>query len=198
MTPVTREPAPPANHLRLRSMRVRPALALLAVAVIAAAGTASSAAGRRFYTDDPLLREPESQDASGVAAWDIDLLVDLAINLFATPGDKARDVRAGNVNTIDEVPDSNWFTNRIGSRPVTVDQAVNGPLVNPGPAPGRWTVTAPKRSGFAPGFTMRDSTDALWFVSFDADGLSRSGERRGAWSRTRSSGRSATGRSRTI
>ena len=29
---------------------------------------------------------------------------------------------------------------------------------------------SPKLAGFAPGFTMRDSRDELWFVSFDAAG----------------------------
>ena len=50
-------------------------------------------------------------------AWDIDLIVDLATNLFGTPGDPTPDVRAQNINTIDEVPDSNWFTNRILAQP---------------------------------------------------------------------------------
>ena len=155
----------------MRRARLRSIYLLLTLATAVVAGDMGSAAGRRFFNDDPIQREPESQDASKVAPWDIDLVVDLTLNLFARMGDKTPNVRAGNINTIDEVPDSNWFTNRIGSRPLTVDQAVNGPLVNPGPAPGRWTVTAPKRTGFAPGFTMRDATDALWFVSFDADGF---------------------------
>jgi hypothetical protein len=89
------------------------AIAAVLVSALLAAG-AGSANGRRFYDDDPIAREPESQDASGVAEWDIELLVDFLINLFARPGDKQRDVRAGNVNTVDEVPDSSWFTNRIG------------------------------------------------------------------------------------
>ena len=49
--------------------------------------------------------------------WDIDLFIDLAINLFGRPGDSTPDVRARNVNTIDEVPDSSWFTNRILGAP---------------------------------------------------------------------------------
>jgi hypothetical protein len=130
----------------------------------------SSANGRRFFDDDPLSREPDSQDASGVQEWDIELLVDLAMNLFGQPGDRTSDVRAGNVNTIDEVPDSSWFTNRIGSRLVSIEEATTGLLVGSGPAPGRWTVIAPKRSGVAPGFTARDSAGTLWFVSFDAAG----------------------------
>jgi hypothetical protein len=142
-------------------------IALLSVV----AGVAPQAQGRKFYDDDPLMREPETQNAAGVQSWDINLIIDLTINLFAPPGDKTPNVRARNINTIDEVPDSNWFTNRIGSKPITVDQAVNGIFTDPAPAPGRFQVVGPKAAGFAPGFTMRDSTNTLWFVSFDAKGF---------------------------
>ena len=36
-------------------------------------------------------------------------------NLFVTSGYKPSGTRAKNINTIDEVPDSSWFTNRIGT-----------------------------------------------------------------------------------
>jgi hypothetical protein len=132
--------------------------------------TTTSAATSRFLSDDPLTREPETQDAAGVKEWEIDLIIDLAINLFARPGDGATNVRAKNVNTIDEVPDSNWFTNRIVQRPIAIDELQRGPLTGPGPTPGRWRVVAPKLAGFAPGFTMVDARGERWFVSFDAAG----------------------------
>ena len=124
----------------------------------------------RFHADDPLAREPETQDASNVQPWSIDLFWDLALNLFGKPGDPAFDVKARNVNTLDEVPDSNWFTNRIGVRAVSIEEAAHGPLGNGAPAAGRWSVTRAKEAGVAPGFTMRDAKGELWFVSFDAKG----------------------------
>jgi hypothetical protein len=129
-----------------------------------------SGAQRRFFDDDPLSREPETQDASKVKEWEIDLFIDLATNLFARPGDPTPDVRAKNINTIDEVPDSSWFTNRVLARPVTLEEVSRGPLTGSGPAPGPWSVVSRKLAGFAPGFTMRDSRNELWFVSFDAAG----------------------------
>ena len=129
-----------------------------------------SGAGRRFFGDDPIASEPETENASGVQAWDIDLFVDLTINLFGHPGDRETNVRARNINTIDEVPDSSWFTNRVLARPLSAAELARGPSTGNGPAPGQWTVTAPKTSGFAPGFTMRDSRGDMWFVSFDAAG----------------------------
>jgi hypothetical protein len=125
--------------------------------------------GPAFHTDDPLSREPETQDASKVKEWDIDLFIDLAINLFGEPGEKPG-ARAGNVNTIDEVPDSSWFTNRILARPVTIEEALRASAVGSGVAAGPWTVVADKESGFAPGFTIQDAAGETWFISFDARG----------------------------
>ena len=70
----------------------------LAISMTFAALTLALAAGikgqsPRFFADDPLATEPETQDAATVAEIDIDLFVDLAINLFSRPGDH-RDVRA--------------------------------------------------------------------------------------------------------
>ena len=104
-------------------------------------------------------------------AWDIDLALDLAANLFGRPGDKTPDVRAQNVNTIDEVPDSSWFTNRIGARPLSIEDAVRGPLRSNGPVPEGWTVTRAKEAGMSPGFTMQDAAGETWFVSFDPSGF---------------------------
>ena len=41
----------------------------------------------KFMSDDPLQREPDTQDASKVQEWDIGLLADLTMNLFTRPGD---------------------------------------------------------------------------------------------------------------
>jgi len=144
---------------------------IIALAVFAAAlAAAPSGTTRRFFDDDPIAREPETQDAAGVAEWEIDLTIDLATNLFGRPGDGTPDVRARNINTIDEVPDSSWFSNRILARPVTADDIARGPLAGNGPAPGKWSIVSPKQSGFAPGFTVLDSRGDRWFVSFDAAG----------------------------
>ena len=121
----------------------------------------------KFFPDDPLLQEPDSQDASDVKAWDIPLGYDLAVNLFSTPG-TVRDIRALDVNTVDEVPDSSWFTNRIGSVPISIEALQRGPVRSPGPAPGRLTVVRAKSSGVTPGFVLRDSAGVVWFVQFNA------------------------------
>jgi hypothetical protein len=152
-----------------RHRAIRSALVLLAGALVLSTASPRGATVR-FFPDDPLQREPETQDASRVQEWEIDLFWDLAENLFGRPGDPASGVRAQNINTADEVPDSNWFTNRIGARPLTVEDAVRGPVTGSGPAAGTWSVFRAKEAGFAPGFTMRDAKGETWFVSFDAEG----------------------------
>jgi hypothetical protein len=124
----------------------------------------------RFRADDPIAREPDTQDASKVAPWEIDLTFDLAYNLFGNPGDKTPNVPAQNVNTIDEVSDSSWFTNRAGARPLTKEDIELGPDTTHGPAPGKWTVVAAKSDGITPGFTIRDSRNETWFLKFDPPG----------------------------
>ena len=135
----------------------------LLVGVLAVGHTAE----QKFFSDDPLVREPETQDASGAQPWDIDLAYDLSYNLFVTARQTPSGIRAGNVNTIDEVPDSSWFTNRIGSRALTVEEVVRGPVVGPAPAHAKWTLTREKTAGAAPGFTAQDANGQTFFVSFD-------------------------------
>src|SRR5262245_32926983 len=118
------------THLRVASTVRRFCALLLLIVAVAIAG--ASGAGRKFYDDDPIAREPETQDASKVQGREIGLMYDLAPNLFGRPGDAAADVRARNINTIDEVPDSSWFTNRILARPVSLDEAARGPLQGSG------------------------------------------------------------------
>ena len=146
-----------------RNLRVVGAVTLL----VAAGAISATTAGRKFYSDDPIAREPETQDASGAEPWDIDLFYDLGYNLFVTGRKTPEDVRAQNINTIDEVPDSSWFTNRIGTRDMTEAELMRGPAAGDAPDPSMWTLTREKSSGFAPGFTARDAKGGTWFVSFD-------------------------------
>ena len=153
---------------------MRRSVALVIGLTLALALGAVRGAGPKFRADDPLMVEPETQDAAKAKPRDIDLVWDLSENLLSRPGDPTPGVRALNVNTIDEVPDSSWFTNRILARPVSAEQIARGPLEGNGPAPGPWLVTAPKSAGAAPGFRMRDSAGTTWFVSLDADGFPES------------------------
>ena len=60
----------------------------------------------RFYGDDPLPREPESQNAKAAEVSEIGNLFQMVNNLFVNPGYIPSGRRAQNINTIDELPDS--------------------------------------------------------------------------------------------
>lgn len=132
--------------------------------------TPTRAATPKFFDDDPLTHDVASQDASGVQRYESTLFWDVVSNSFARPGDPDLTKRAGNVNTIDEVPDGEWFVNRAGTVPLTADQVARAANTGDGPAPGTWTVIAAKSDGITPGFTIRDSAGATWFIKFDPPG----------------------------
>ncbi len=139
------------------------------VAVVAALGVLMSAATPRFFDDDPIWVERDTQDASGVKRLEIDLTVDLAYNVIAGFREPDR-VRAMNLNSVDEVPDSSWFTNRAGRRDLTPEDVANGPNRTDGPTAGPWTITSSKSDGVTPGFTIKDATGQRWFLKFDPPG----------------------------
>ena len=91
----------------------------------------------------------------------------MVYNLFVTSGYKPSGTRAQNINTIDEVPDSSWFTNRIGTTPITAEQIARGTNTGAPPDPSRWVLTREKASGAHPGFTARDAKGETWFLEFD-------------------------------
>jgi hypothetical protein len=152
-------------------MKTRTRLTALVGGALSLAATltiASSAATPRFYDDDPIWRDRDTQDASAMKPLEIDLLVDLSTNLIGPRSVTAG--RARNINSIDEVPDSSWYTNRAGARSLTAEEVFTGPDTSDGPEPGTWTVTASKSDGVTPGFTVKDSKGQRWFLKFDPPG----------------------------
>jgi hypothetical protein len=78
---------------------------------------------------------------------------------------------AANVNRLDEVPNSSWFTNRIGLFPTTTAEAARGPMMTEGPArTGAWTIVAAKTEGVTPGFNIEDDRRNTYVIKFDALG----------------------------
>jgi hypothetical protein len=146
-------------------MRKPVALLGLVIGVIAAAGVSTN--GPRFYDDDPIGREPESRSAAQAKPLDIGLFYEIGYNLFVTAGRQPSNTRAGNVNTIDEVPDSSWFTNRIGTETITPERLARGVNSDTAPVPEKWVLLREKSAGISPGFTARDANGETWFLQFD-------------------------------
>ena len=115
-------------------------------------------AGPRFFPDDPVWVDNDRLvDVTGAGEVELDDYYDFLENAFGTPGDRSR-LRALNVNTVDEVPDSSWFENRIGRRDIPIAELVKGPdrPVRFGTA---WTIVRGKNRGFHPGFRAVDRSD---------------------------------------
>src|SRR5688572_32443302 len=111
------------------------------VLLIAAASTvAITAQKRRFYPDDPIWREPMTQDVKSAVRYEPDLAYQTIENLFLKPGDPVLGQRARNINTVDEVPDGPYFVNRAGRVPLTAALVARAANTDAGPVPGKWTV----------------------------------------------------------
>jgi hypothetical protein len=75
---------------------------------------------------------------------------------------------AGNTNALDEVPDSTWFTNRIGTHVMTPEQVATGPTAGEHDAPVLpLRVVKAKQGGGNPGFIAEDTKGRKYLVKFD-------------------------------
>ena len=160
-----------------RTRRARPALALVAVSVVAAC----AAPERRFPLRPPLWRDtdldpvsipcpagakdaPPHQEGCAPGTYQSSLMWDGADSIVFRPLSSAFRLQRGgeaiDVNSVDEVPDSAWFTNRLGVRPVSLDElrlagCREEQLLEPDAYPdGSWTIDAGKKGGSVPGFRV--------------------------------------------
>jgi hypothetical protein len=147
-------------------MRISIASVASTLAVALVLSEAGRAAAPTFYRDDPITRDPETQDASRAQPIEISQQFDFVENTFLDAGDRTL-TRAVNVNTIDEVPDSSWFTNRAGSARWSPFDVIKGPDTGTGPAAGTWTIVSAKTEGRSPGMTIRDAAGDIYFIKFD-------------------------------
>ncbi len=80
---------------------------------------------------------------------------------------------ADNINSLDEVPNSSWFTNRHFLNRMTPVEMAIGPNKSDGPnTSGTWEIVAGKFEGVTVGFTIRDSNGDRYVIKFDPIGLS--------------------------
>src|SRR5687767_13950623 len=93
--------------------------AIVAIVIVICSTVIVGTQKRRFFPDDPIWREPMTQDVKNAARYEPDLAYQTLENLFARPGDPVTGQRAKNINTVDEVPDGPFFVNRAGRMPLT-------------------------------------------------------------------------------
>ena len=147
-----------------RSPRLLIAATVLGAGLLTLTG---SAAVPRFFPDDPIQVDDDRVfDASAATEIEGSNAYDFAEHTFFKPGDRT-DRRAANVNTVDEVPDSSWFTNRIGRRDIPIAEIVRGPNQIDIPNVDDWPIVQEKSSGLTTGYRIVDPTGHLYQVKFD-------------------------------
>jgi hypothetical protein len=141
---------------------------LIAAALILAAADAHA---RKFYDDDPLWQVPKPIKIGDAKNRKLSDLYDYFYMTFEKPGEKqlpGKLIPAGEVNTLGDVPDSTWYTNRHWKRRMSIEELVRGPgNSNPPSMDAPWRVTAAKTEGVTPGFTIKDSKGRSYQLKFD-------------------------------
>ena len=145
------------------------------LAALAAAAWFAVAAGAqqpKFFPDDPVLVDDDRLDVP-VEPVSIDLsdMFDRFAHIFADLGDP-EPTEALNVNTLDEVPDSSWFTNRHGAERLSMAALRRGPDTGDGPDTGTpWRIFRSKVGGLTPGFQIIDGRGDRYIIKFDPVGI---------------------------
>ncbi|MEI9936544.1 MAG: hypothetical protein WDO69_04895 [Pseudomonadota bacterium] len=117
----------------------------------------------RFPLSEPLRRDPDQVPLAKVPeeyyspfAWDgINQTVFRPISRFFAVDPAGRAV---NVNALDEVPDSSWFENRLGTTTLSPAEVARGACpekqLDPGAPDGSWLIDKGKDNGANPGFRI--------------------------------------------
>jgi hypothetical protein len=129
------------------------------------------ASAQKFYPDDPIWSEPNPLAATDLKARKLSDYYDFFWHTFATPGERQRKrepIRAQGVNTLGEVPDGAWYTNRHGRNRMTLEALRRGPYTDNAPSMnGPWMVVGAKTEGVTPGLTIQDSRGVRYILKVD-------------------------------
>ena len=146
-------------------------LTIGAAVVSSALVVATERPAARFGPDDPVYVDDDTRlDASGAVLRELGRYADFVLNSFLSPGDPSRRP-ALNANTLGEVPDSSWFTNRLGPTTMSIDDIVRGPDRVTRLEVEEWIIVAAKDTGRQPGFraiNAADPTRHLYQIEFDS------------------------------
>jgi hypothetical protein len=162
-------------------------VALSALLVIGAGGAASILRDAPIVWHDDDRRDipkPAVRDPNDIrAALDATLFRPLGrflnpvrwVRAIGSIPDNQRAAPAANLNALDEVPSSSWFTNRIGLFPLTPADGASGPIPDGGPdTTGPLVVVSAKVQGVSPGFNVRDRAGNRYVIKFDPPGYPES------------------------
>ena len=150
---------------------MRAALRLAAVTGVALLFGCGAAAVEGRFKDQPIvwqvddsqtIPEPTARRFFGLFYFADGMIFDPVVDALRPPDKQP----AQNTNALDEVPDSNWFVNRVGVREVSALEAARGPDIN-GPPRLPVVVVKAKAGGANPGFIIKDARGIGYLVKFD-------------------------------
>jgi len=148
-------------------MKAAPATHVLLLAGALCFVATQWATAQKFYPDDPIREDRDDLPIDKSEEVDLSPTYDAIENSFINKVEGAIP-RSVNVNTIGEVPNSSWFTNRIGVRAMSLEELVQGPNRTGGPDLSEpATVISAKIGGITPGLVIRDRRDDVYFIKFD-------------------------------
>jgi hypothetical protein len=143
----------------------------LSGASLCIAALAGPATAVKFYKDDPIWSVPPPMNVEKADRRKLSEYYDYFYMTFGKPGEKhlpGAPIPAQAVNTLGEVPDSTWYTNRHRARRMTIEELVRGPGNSNAPSTeGQWRITEAKTEGVTPGFTIKDVKGRTYQVKFD-------------------------------
>lgn len=75
--------------------------------------------------------------------------------------------QADNINVLDEVPESSWYTYRHFYKPMSLEELARGPNTVKPDTTGFWSIFSAKLSGANPGFFIEDENSNRFLIKFD-------------------------------
>lgn len=131
------------------------------------------ATGANVFLDEPVIQTRDDRRDSPVPQkTDYDFVEDAVHSTGRLPVneylDFRRTPRSGDVNALDEVPASAWFTPRLGYKELAPADILKGPT-QIGPPQLPMTVVKAKNSGNSPGFVIEDARGHTYLIKFDSD-----------------------------
>lgn len=164
------------NKRRKNLLQAYSLFCIWAVVIIMLSGMVGCSSHHPPTPDDPIMVDDDRWNVSEVPderdpyyAWDF------IHRSFIYPAERFSHVprylgsnRSQNTNTLDEAPDSSWYTNRHARKRMTLEELTTGP--NTGAHPdfdATWTIVRSKTQGITPGFTIKDQKGDSYVIKFD-------------------------------
>lgn len=154
-------------------------LAIVVIVLLSIASVASAAETPKWSADPPVTLDFDMQSIPEPKERSRSFYYDFLYSTFGLQVKEAADLprnsrklarkpkRSYNLNVLDKVPDSSWFTNRNAKKGMSLEEIKTGPNRGSGPAAGTWTVIQGKTEGITPGFLIRDARGDVYQLKFD-------------------------------